>query len=102
MIHVIATIEIHEGRREAFLTEFRQLVPLVLAEAGCLEYGAAIDVGAGLAVQQPLRENVVTVVEKWESVGHLQAHLAAPHMRDYRIKVKDMLVGLSLIVLEPA
>ncbi len=34
MIHVIATIELNPGTREAFLEEFRKLVPLVRAEAG--------------------------------------------------------------------
>ena len=102
MIHVIAAIEVHEGRREAFLAEFHQIVPLVLAEAGCLEYGPTVDVAAGLAVQQPLRPDVVTVVEKWASIEHLHAHLAAPHMQDYRIKVKDLVAGLTLTVLEPA
>jgi len=38
MIHVIATIELAEGKRQAFLAEFRKLVPLVKAEAGCLAY----------------------------------------------------------------
>ena len=43
MIHVIATIDLVEGQRAAFLKEFHALVPLVRAEAGCLEYGPAID-----------------------------------------------------------
>jgi quinol monooxygenase YgiN len=37
MIHVIATIGLQKGQREAFLQEFRRVVPLVRAEAGCLE-----------------------------------------------------------------
>ena len=37
MIVVIATIEVHAAKREAFLAEFHKLVPLVRAEAGCLE-----------------------------------------------------------------
>jgi quinol monooxygenase YgiN len=38
MIHVIATIELVEGQRAAFLKEFQALVPQVRAEVGCLEY----------------------------------------------------------------
>ncbi len=102
MIHVIATIELNEGRREDFLAAFHRLVPLVQAEVGCLEYGPTIDVASGLAVQGPSRSNVVTVVEKWESLEHLQEHLVAPHMQDYRITVQGMVVGTTLAVLEPA
>ncbi|HXG13067.1 MAG TPA: putative quinol monooxygenase [Gemmataceae bacterium] len=101
MIHVIATIELAEGKREAFLEEFRKIVPLVRAEAGCLEYGAAVDLPTGLAVQAPPRENVVVVVEKWESVEALKAHLQAPHMQAYRPRVKDFVVSTRLQILQP-
>ena len=102
MIFVIATIEIAAGRRDDFLAEFRKLVPLVRAEEGCIEYGPAVDAETGIEAQQPLRGNVVTVVEKWESVDALKAHLAAPHMNEYRTRVKDIVAGLRLEILEPA
>jgi quinol monooxygenase YgiN len=102
MIHVIATIELHPGRREAFLAEFRTLVPLVRAEDGCLAYGPTIDVATDISAQVPPREDVVTVVEAWESVAHLKQHLAAPHMQDYRPRVKEMVAKTMLVILEPA
>ena len=37
MIIVIATVEIQESSREAFLDEFRKVVPDVLQEDGCLQ-----------------------------------------------------------------
>lgn len=102
MIYVIATIEVAEGQRDAFLNEFHQLVPKVHAEEGCLEYGPNVDVPTDIPVQDPIRDNVVTIVEKWESLAALKAHLAAPHMADYRAKVKDLVAGVRLQVLEPA
>jgi quinol monooxygenase YgiN len=103
MIHVIATIELAAGKREAFLEEFRKLVPLVRAEQGCLEYGPAIDVtDSGIAAQALPREDVVMVVEKWESLEALRAHLVAPHMAAYRPRVKDLVVRTTLQVLRPA
>jgi quinol monooxygenase YgiN len=102
MIHVIATIELKEGKRNAFLKRVQQLVPKVRAEKGCLEYGPAVDVPAGIKVQTPVRENVVTMVEKWEDLKSLEAHLSAPHMLEYREDVKDMVVGTKLQVLQPA
>jgi quinol monooxygenase YgiN len=102
MIVVLATIELHPGTREPFLNEFRQIVPKVRAEAGCLEYFPAIDVASGLPVQGPIRPDVVVVVEKWESVSALRAHLEAPHMMEYRPKVKDFVKKVSLQILTPA
>jgi len=102
VIHVIATIELNPGGREAFLAEFRELVPLVLAEDGCLDYGPAVDLATGLTAQPPARPDVVTVVERWASLDHLRRHLAAPHMDDYRPRVKALVARTTLHVLEPA
>ena len=102
MIHVIAAIELVEGKRDAFLEEFRKLVPLVHDEQGCLEYGPTIDFETNLPAQDGVRPNVVTVVEKWESIEALEAHLVAPHMVDYRGRVKEMVVDTKLQVLQPA
>ena len=102
MIHVIATVELQPNTRERFLREFSQLVPLVKAENGCIEYGSAVDVASGLPPQIPLRPDVVTVVEKWSSLEALKAHAAAPHMAAYRGKVKDFVIRITLQVLTPA
>ena len=80
MIVVLASIELNGGKREEFLAEFRRLVPLVRAEKGCIEYFPSVDHATHLPVQGPLRDEVVVVVEKWESVAALEAHLIAPHM----------------------
>src|SRR4051794_13791936 len=102
MIHVIATVELVAGQKEAFLAEFRKIVPLVRAEAGCLEYGPTVDVETGIPAQVPLRPHVVTIVEKWESLDALRAHLQAPHMLAYRPRVKDLVVSAQLQILQPA
>jgi quinol monooxygenase YgiN len=102
MIHVIATIELAQGKRDDFLREFQRLVPLVRAEAGCLEYGPAVDLATNLPAQSAIRPDVVTVVEKWHDVAALDAHLAAPHMADYRLRVKDLVRGVELRILAPA
>lgn len=102
MIHVIATIEITPGRRADFLAEFHKVVPLVQQEEGCLEYGPTIDVPTDIAAQPAPRADVVTVVEKWESLAALEAHLQAPHMNEYRGRVKDLVKGSVIHVLEPA
>ena len=102
MIRVLATIELAEGRRDDFLAEFRNIVPLVLNEQGCLEYGPMVDVPTSIGAQAGIREDVVTVVEKWESIEALEAHLLAPHMIEYRKTVKEMVTGTELRILNPA
>jgi quinol monooxygenase YgiN len=101
MIHVIATIRTAAGRRDDFLSAFEQLVPDVRAEAGCIEYGPAIDLNTPVS-SEPARDDVVTVIEKWQSVEALAAHLKAPHMARYRDRVKDIVMGVDIRVLEPA
>jgi quinol monooxygenase YgiN len=100
MVHVIATIRTAPGRQDDFLAAFGELVPDVRAEAGCIEYGPAVDLDT--SVSPPTRADVVTVIEKWESVAALEAHLAAPHMKRYRERVKDIVMGVEIRVLEPA
>lgn len=102
MIIVLATIELNPGKRAEFLVEFHKIVPKVRAEDGCHEYFPAIDTVSGLPVQGPAREDVVVVVEKWESIAALEAHLIAPHMMEYRPKVKEFVKKVSLQILTPA
>lgn len=102
MIHVIATITLKPGVRGPFLDVFRWVTPLVRAEDGCNEYQATIDVPTTLKVQDGPREDVVTVVEKWAGLDALYAHLTAPHMAEYREKVKDYVAGVKLVVSENA
>lgn len=102
MIHVVATLRVDPARRDEFLVAFAELRPQVLAEEGCLEYGAAVDQPTGIGPQQLAGDDAVVVVEKWESVAALEAHLVAPHMEAYREKVADMLKDVSLLVLRPA
>jgi quinol monooxygenase YgiN len=99
MIHVLASIELKDGFREAFLEYFNSNVPKVLAEAGCIAYVPCVDVDTGIPIQE-LNANVVTIVEAWASVDHLNAHLAQPHMKDYVEKTAHMKVGTTIKVLE--
>jgi quinol monooxygenase YgiN len=102
MICVIATIEVAAGRRAELLAHFRELVPKVRAEKGCIEYAAMIDVHSGLEAQAPFRENAITMVEKWENLDALKAHLKTLHMAEYFRVAEDLRLSMNLQVLEPA
>lgn len=98
---VLAKIETATGRRDAFLREFARIVPEVHAEQGCIEYGPTIDLSTTLSRQTRLGDDTVMIVEKWETLTDLEAHLVAPHMLAYRERVKDLVVSSQLHVLQP-
>lgn len=102
MIHVIAVITAKPGQRDAVLAALRDNVPAVRAEAGCIEYGAAIDAEGMGRWQARIGEDSFVVIEKWASPEALAAHAAAPHMAAYSARVKDLVAGRTIHVLSPA
>ena len=84
MIHVVAFITAKPGMRGDVLAAFTANVPHVRAEAGCIEYGPAIDAPGIGPVQTKLGEDTFVVIEKWETAEALAAHAAAPHMAALR------------------
>ncbi len=101
MIHVIATIQLKSDCRKAYLEILGKNVPKVKAEKGCLAYEPTLDADSGLPAQGPIRSDVVTLVEAWESLDDLHAHLKSAHMAAYREAVKDYVQGLKVQVLKP-
>ena len=99
MINVIATISVKPGTRSEFLKVFNANVPAVLEEEGCIEYFPSVDVDSKLDAQAK-DENAVVVIEKWETLAALHAHLEAAHMVEFRKNAGDMIVGMDLKVLE--
>jgi quinol monooxygenase YgiN len=101
MIHVIASIHVKEGQVAEFIAIFKSNIPNVIEENGCVAYVPAIDVHTGFPPQK-LNHNVVTIIEKWDNLEALQAHLTAPHMLEYREKVKDLVQKTSVKILKEA
>jgi quinol monooxygenase YgiN len=101
MINVIASIQIKEGHLSEFIEIFKSNIPNVIEEKGCIEYVPTIDVPTGLPPQE-LNSNVVTIIEKWDNLEDLQAHITAPHMLAYKEKVKDLVETMSIKILQKA
>ena len=99
MIHVVAFITTKPGRRAEVLNHFRAIVPAVLAETGCIEYGATIDELNGSGIQTKLGPDTFVVIQKWESIEAFRAHGSAPHSLAYDVKVRDVLTGRDIHVL---
>ena len=102
MIHVIAVITAKPGMRDAVLQEFRANMPAVHAEQGCVEYAPAIDAEGIGSFQTAFGPDTFVAIEKWESAEALKAHAAAPHMKAYAAKAKDMIASRVIHVLTPA
>ncbi len=102
MIHVIAVITAKPGLRDAALREFRANMPAVHAEQGCVEYAPAIDAEGIGSFQTPFGPDTFVAIEKWESAEALKAHAAAPHMKAYAAKTKEMIASRVIHVLSPA
>ena len=101
MIYVIATIELVEGKRNEYLRELKKVIPDVRAESGCLEYGPATDVATDITVQEPVNQNVVTIIERWADIQALKDHLKTHHMKTYRDATKSVVRNLRVRILKP-
>jgi quinol monooxygenase YgiN len=101
VIHVVAEIRLVPGTLQQFLAEFGRLAPEVRAEDGCIEYAGAVDFPSGASVQAPVRDDLVTVIEKWRDVAALEAHGSARHMAAYRKRVAGFVKATTVYVLRP-
>jgi len=101
MIHVLAIITAKPGQRDQILMAFHANMPAVHAEAGCIEYGPAIDAEGMGGFQTKFGPDTFVVIEKWESIDALKAHAAAPHMAAYAAKTKEMIASRVIHVLSP-
>ena len=82
------------------LEEFHKVVPLVLKETGCFSYGPAVDAETDIDAQVTAGDDVLTIVETWESLDHLKDHLVAGHMVAYRPRVREMIRQSTLQILQ--
>ena len=101
MINVIATVQVKDGKVRDFIKLFKTIVPLVRAEKGCMDYFPAIDLPTGLPPQQT-DENVVTIIERWESMDDLMAHISASYMAEHLEKEKPLVEKTSIKILQEA
>ena len=101
MIHVIVFFDLHPGQREGFLAEFGRILPITLAEQGCIEYGVSAEIETGIDVVSPPHADRITLLEKWETLDALKTHLDAPHMQAFFPKVQPMIDSIQAFVSEP-
>ncbi len=100
MIHVIAVITTKPDKRSEVLNAFHANIPAVLAEDGCIEYQPVIDANNALPAQNLLGENTFVVIEKWQTMAHLEAHAKSAHMAAYAKQVGEHISDRKVHILE--
>jgi len=109
MIHVLAIVTAKPGKRAEVLANIRAGLPRVHAEPGCIEYAPAVDTeidarfaAAGApGLNTALGPDTFVVVEKWESLETLNAHIAALPSAASSIKNRGLIVGRVVHILSP-
>jgi len=100
MLTVVAELCVKPGRRQAVLDAVKKLIPQVLAEDGCHQYDALVDHQAQVPWKQNSPDSIF-MLEQWESLRHLEQHQQMPHMDAHRATIKDDVVDVKILVLEP-
>lgn len=95
MIYVIARMELNEGCKDAMLAVLAKTVPQVLAEDGCIMYTPCLD------ADEVDGDKYLTLIEAWKNRDVHRAHLAMPHMAEFREAVKDLRKGCDVKIIEP-
>lgn len=103
MLTIVAEVCTRPGadHRKAVLTLFKKVSPAVLAESGCHGYAPMIDaqVHAGFQTVNP---NCIVMIEKWEDIAALQAHMETPHMIAFHRQAEAHIVEIKVKILELA
>jgi quinol monooxygenase YgiN len=99
MINVIASVTVKKGKVTEFINGFKANALKVREEPGCVEYYPTMDVNTDL-LPSSFDENIVTIIEKWESMEALQDHINTPHMKEQIKKDEEFVVSMSARLLE--
>lgn len=81
-VHVLALFVAAPGKEEELERVLIQLVEPTRKEAGCIRY----DLVRGLG-----RSAEFAFIEEWESIGHLDTHSQAAHVREAQGKAAPLL-----------
>ena len=92
MIYVIAAVTTKEGKLQDWLKIFKKVQPLVHKEDGCYSYTVHTPASC---FGEPADPNRAVILEKWESLEHLAAHIKTDHMVAFFAEVKDLLNGTT-------
>ncbi|WDR05299.1 antibiotic biosynthesis monooxygenase [Devosia rhodophyticola] len=91
MIYVVATLQIELGALEPFVNAACPCIEATRAEPGCIHYDLCA------SVTDPER---VVFVERWNSRAALDAHLASPHMLEFKAVSKPFVKATKIEIVQ--
>jgi quinol monooxygenase YgiN len=74
----------------AYKNKTLEVVPKVLGEPGCRIYTLLEDAHTDWDKPERFGERTMWMLEKWDSVDALKAHLETPHMKEFGPVAKEM------------
>ncbi len=78
MIVVQVEVIVEPGSASKVVDAVKKMETATRQEQGCLKYAFTVD------ITDP---GMIRVVERWESVDAIKAHLASPHMAEFNMAV---------------
>jgi quinol monooxygenase YgiN len=81
---ITGTFRVPPERLDEARPAMSAMVAASRAEAGCLEYSYAADL---------LDPGLIRVIERWSGRAALEAHFAAPHIREWRAAWPELGIG---------
>jgi quinol monooxygenase YgiN len=100
MIHVIAAIKAQAGQRDTVASAFQDILPRVRAKAGCIEYSLAFHLLSGFPGQPPFDENELIIVEKWDDLDALKAHMTDATYQAWFVELWPRIASASMQVFQ--
>lgn len=79
-----------EADRAEYVKRTLAVAPTVRQEKGCRLYTLVGDAATDWEAPQRFGERTLWMLEKWDSIEALKAHLATPHMKAFGPTVRDM------------
>ena len=89
MIYMITRVTLLPGKRAEYIDEFKKIVGPVLEQQGCIEYDLYVD-STDQRFDNPKRDDVVVLSEKWEGIEDLQLHSRSAVMNEFRGRIKGL------------
>lgn len=89
-IVVLAKIQPKEGCLDSILELSEELIYESLLEEGNIDY----------QLLKSNKEDILTFVEKWESLEHLKKHMVSPHFLEFNAESEEFIKSNDIQILE--
>jgi quinol monooxygenase YgiN len=100
MLTIVAEIRVYQGglHKEKVMQAFKKIIPTVRKEPGCHTYELLVD--ADVEVNYQTKDaDLILILEKWEGIEYLNAHIQTPHVQAYQLEVRDHVADVKIRIL---